>query len=140
VITSGSPIQIECGDWLAVAGFADHEAGLYYNESRPPGNKRKRYLATALVLASLGALATLAGGTMVWLALSWVVHSHWNALLIGRCAALVLAGVLTSWIGIWFTTMMGQMARLAHAFDEVLKSPHPGERQVSRAPGQTGTL
>jgi hypothetical protein len=129
VITSGSPLQIECGDWVAVAGFADHEAGLYYNESRPPGSKKNRYLAMAVALASLGALAALAGGAMVWLAFSWAIRSHWNALLIGRSAALVLAGVVTSWLGIWFTTMMGQMARLARAFDEVLKSPHLGGNQ-----------
>jgi hypothetical protein len=58
-ITSASPSQIECGDWAVVAGRADHEANLFYNESRPPGNKGKRYQAMPWVLAALGTLATL---------------------------------------------------------------------------------
>lgn len=123
VITSGLPLQIERDDWVVVAGRADHEAVLYYNESRPSGKRRKRYQTTGWALTGLGALATLAGGAMVYLALIRAAPSHWDIPLIGRCAALVLAGVLTSWIGIWFSTMMVQMTRLARAFDEVLKLP-----------------
>jgi hypothetical protein len=125
MVTSGSPLQIECGDWVVVAGRADHEPNLCCNESRPSGNKRKSYQAVPLVLAAAGALAALAGGAMVCLALSGAAHSHWDLLVIGRCAALVLAGVLTSWIGLWFATIMGQVARMARAFDEVLKLPSP---------------
>src|ERR1039458_9070304 len=60
-ITSASPSQIECGDWVVVAGRADHEAALFYNESRPAGNRRRRYQTTGWTLAALGALAVLVG-------------------------------------------------------------------------------
>jgi hypothetical protein len=125
MIASPPPPQIECGDWVVIAGWADHEPVLYYNESRSAGNKTNRRQLTMWVLAALGALATLAGGAMVCIALGQATHSHWDLLLIGRCAALVLAGVLTSWIGIFFAGMMTSMARLARAVDELLKPPSP---------------
>jgi hypothetical protein len=120
VIHSGSPLQIESGDRLVVAGFADHELVLYCNESRPAGNKRKNYETTVWVLAALGVLVILAGGVVVCIALIRAVHSHWNLTLIMRCSVLALAGVLTSWVGLWFAVMMRQMARLVRAFDGVL--------------------
>lgn len=132
-ITSASPSQIECGDWVVVAGRADHEASLFYNESRPPGNKRKRYQTMSWVLAAFGTLATLAGGVMICLALTRAAHSRWDFLIIGRCAALVLAGVLTSWIGLWFATMMVQVARVARIFDNVLSAQRVGDNGSSPA-------
>ena len=125
-IASASPSQIECGDWVVVAGRADHEANLFYNESRPTGNKR-RYQTTSWMLAAFGALATLAGGVMICLALTRAVHSRWDLPTIGRCAALVFAGVLTSWIGLWFATMMVQVARLVRVFDNVLSAQRVGD-------------
>ena len=125
MITSPPPPQIECGDWVVTAGWADHEAVQYYNESRSVGNKTKMSQPAMWVLATLGALATLAGGAMVCLALSQAAHSHWDLRLIGRCAALALAGVLTSWIGLFFAGLMTNMARLARAIDELLKLPSP---------------
>jgi hypothetical protein len=100
---------------VVVAGRADHEANLFYNESRPSGTKRKRYQAMAWGLAAFGTLATLAGGVGICLAFTRVAHSRWDLLIIGRCAALIFAGVLTAWIGLWFATMMVQMARVARA-------------------------
>jgi hypothetical protein len=140
-ITSASPTQIECGDWVVVAGRADHEANLFYNESRPFGSIWKRYQTTAWVLAALGCLGTLAGGAMVCLALSRAAHSHGDFLLIGRCAALVLGGVLASWISLWFATMMGQVARTARAFDNVLSAQRVGDDggQPSQGLGSAGS-
>jgi hypothetical protein len=132
-ITSASPSQIECGDWVVVAGRADHEANLFYNESRPPGNKGKRYQAMPWVLAAFGTVATLAGGVMICLALTRVAHSHWDLLIIGRCAALIFAGALTAWIGLWFATMMVQVARMARAFDNVLSAQRVGDDGSSPA-------
>jgi hypothetical protein len=120
VIASTSPFRIECGDWVAVAGNADYEVGLFRNQSRPSGSKREWHQRTAWVLAALGVLVTLAGGATVCLALSRAAHSHWHALLIARCAALALAGTLMSWIGLWFASMMRQAALLARAFEAVL--------------------
>ena len=132
-MASASPSQIECGDWVVIAGRADHEANLFYNESRPSGNKRQRYQTLPWVLAALGALATLAGGVIVCLALSRAAHSGWHLLPIGRCAVLVLAGGLTSWIGFWLATMMVQVARMARAFDNVLSGQRVGAGGASTA-------
>jgi hypothetical protein len=122
MITSPLPLKIERGDWVVVAGRSNHEANLFYNESRPSGNRRERYQATAWVLSALGALAALVGVAIICFALSRAVQRHWDLPFIVRYTALILAGVLTSWVGLWFATMMGRMAQLARAFDEVLRN------------------
>ncbi len=121
-VTSALPSRIECGDWVVVAGRADHEASLFCNESRPSGKKRKGYQTMAWALAALGSLAILAGGVMVCVALARATRSRWDLPVIGRSAALVLAGVLTSWIGVWFATVMVQVARMARAFEKMLSA------------------
>ncbi len=120
MITSPPPPRIECGDWVVVAGSADHEASAYYNESGPSGNKKKGRQTMAWALAALFALASLAGGAVVCLAVSRAVDSHWDLLLIGRCAALALAGALLSWVGLAFAIIMRQVALMARAFEAVL--------------------
>jgi hypothetical protein len=126
-VTSASPSRIECGDLVVVAGRADHEAELFCNESRPSDNKKAAIQTRAWELAALGALAILGGGVMVCLALARTTHSRWDLPLIGRSAALVLAGVLTSWIGLWFATMMVQVARMARVFENMLSAQRVGD-------------
>ena len=120
IASVSSPFQIECDDWVVIAGQAEHEANLFYNESRPSGNKQQKYRTMLWVLAAVGALAILVGAVVVGLALSRAAHSRGDLLVIGRCAALALAGGLTAWIGLWFATMMVQLARLVRAFHNVL--------------------
>ena len=87
----------------------------------------------AWALAALGALAILAGGVMVCLALARATHSRWDLPLLGRSAALVLAGVLTLWIGLWFATMMVQVARMSRAFENMLSAQRVGDDGSSPA-------